>query len=208
MIQVATALLAALLSTSAAAANDLARLARRAGVPLAISGAGAQGVIDSVKNGAGARDAGDFFLTRTLQSATLVRNAGGQIEATLKALLAGELDAYAANRMRLHNTVQQIPGSRLMPDNFYGVEQAVIVPKGTVTRLKIIETVIDEVGSHEYRDDKSVLYRSSRPWNNQWAAVGLGTTAFPDRLVDNVRLGAVCRMASSDLRHQVRSRNY
>ncbi len=43
--------------------------------------------------------------------------------------------------------------------------------------------------SYEYRDDKGVLYRSSRPWNNQWAATGLGTAQWPYYLVDNVRLG-------------------
>src|SRR5205823_14636337 len=31
------------------------------------------------------------------------------------------------NRMRLHAVAQQTPGLRLVPDNFYGVEQAVIV---------------------------------------------------------------------------------
>ncbi len=45
------------------------------------------------------------------------------------------------------------------------------------------------IGSYEYRNDKGVLYRSSRPWNNQWAATGLGSAAFPYYLVDNVRLG-------------------
>jgi iron complex outermembrane receptor protein len=43
-------------------------------------------------------------------------------------------------------------------------------------------------GSYEYRDDKGILFRSSRPWNNQWAATGLGTAAFPYYLVPNVRL--------------------
>jgi hypothetical protein len=48
--------------------------------------------------GVGARDAGDHFLTRTLKAATLVRNDGGVGDAVVKALLAGELDAYAGNR--------------------------------------------------------------------------------------------------------------
>ena len=58
--------------------------------------------------------------------------------------LAGELDAYAGNRMRLHGAAQKTPGLRLVPDNFYGVEQAVIVPKGNAARLAIVETFIDE----------------------------------------------------------------
>lgn len=183
--------------TRGPAAAISAGLAKRAGVPLAISGAaGVQGVIDSVKNGTadigflafdrartefvdfsqtyslgqntylvaanspfksvvdvdragirigvGARDAGDYFLTRTLKSATLVRHEGGINELLVKALLAGELEAYAANRMRLHTIAQQTPGLRLMPDNFYGVEQAVIVPKGRADRLQLINAFIDE----------------------------------------------------------------
>ena len=97
-----------------------------------------------VRIGVGARDAGDYFLTRTLKSATLVRNDGGIGDAIVKALLAGELDAYAGNRMRLHEAARKAPGLRLVPDNFYGVEQAVIVPKGNAARLAIVEKFLDE----------------------------------------------------------------
>ncbi len=177
-------------------------LAKRAGVPFAVTGArGVQGVIDSVKDGTadigfvafdpvraaqvdfsqnyalaqntyivvenspirsvadadragvrigvGARDAGDYFLTRTLKAATLTRNDGGIGDATVKALLAGELDAYAGNRMRLHGAVQKTPGYRLVEDNFYGVEQSVIVPKGNAARLAIVEKFIDQARTSE-----------------------------------------------------------
>jgi polar amino acid transport system substrate-binding protein len=97
-----------------------------------------------VRIGVGARDAGDYFLTRTLTSATLIRNEGGVGDATLKALLAGDLDAYAGNRMRLHEAAQKTPGLRLVPDNFYGVEQAVVVPKGQAARLALVNRFLDE----------------------------------------------------------------
>ena len=97
-----------------------------------------------VRIGVGARDAGDYFLTRTLKAATLVRNEGGVSDAIAKALLAGELDAYAGNRMRLHAAAQRIPGLRLVPDNFYGVEQAVIVRKGEAARLDVINRFLSE----------------------------------------------------------------
>jgi polar amino acid transport system substrate-binding protein len=97
-----------------------------------------------VRIGVGSRDAGDYYLTRTLKTATLVRNEGGVGDAVVKALLAGELDAYAGNRMRLHAAAQKTPGLRLVPDNFYGVEQAVIVPKGEAARLAIVGKFIDE----------------------------------------------------------------
>jgi polar amino acid transport system substrate-binding protein len=97
-----------------------------------------------VRIGVGARDAGDYFLTRTLKAATLVRNEGGIGDATIKALLAGELDAYAGNRMRLSEAARKTPGLRLVPDNFYGVEQSVIVPKDSGARLAIVNKLIDE----------------------------------------------------------------
>jgi len=179
-------------------AAALAReLARRAGVPVTITGAkGVEGVIESVKNreadigfvafdpvraaqvdfsqnyalaqntylvpqnspiksvadadragvriGVGLSDAGDHFLTRTLKHAELKRNAGGIGDAAVKLLLAGELEAYAGNRMRLHAVAQKTPGLRLVPDNFYGVEQAVIVPKGNAARLAIVNAIIDD----------------------------------------------------------------
>jgi polar amino acid transport system substrate-binding protein len=94
--------------------------------------------------GVGARDAGDHFLTRTLKHAELKRNEGGNLEVALKQLAAGEIDAYAGNRMRLHGAAQRTPGLRLVADNFYGVEQSVIVPKGNAARLAIVEKFLEE----------------------------------------------------------------
>jgi polar amino acid transport system substrate-binding protein len=97
-----------------------------------------------VRIGVGSRDAGDYYLTRTLKHAELQRNEGGISDALVKALLAGELDAYAGNRMRLHAAAQKTPGLRLVADNFYGVEQAIIVPKGSAAALAIVNKLIDE----------------------------------------------------------------
>ncbi len=36
------------------------------------------------------------------------------------------------------------PGVRLLPDNFYGVEQAIIVRKGNAAGLVVIDRLIDE----------------------------------------------------------------
>ena len=63
-----------------------------------------------VRIGVGARDAGDHFLTRTLKHAELKRNEGGNIEVALKQLAAGEIDAYAGNRMRLTASRSGRPG--------------------------------------------------------------------------------------------------
>jgi len=97
-----------------------------------------------IRIGVGARDAGDHFLTRTLKHAELKRNEGGNLEVALRQLAAGEIDAYAGNRMRLHGAVQKTPGLRLMADNFYGVEQSVIVPKGNAARLAMVEKFLED----------------------------------------------------------------
>ena len=63
--------------------------------------------------GVGERDAGDFFLTRTLKNAELKRNPGGNLDLAIKMLNAGEIDAYAANRQRLSELAARVTGVRL-----------------------------------------------------------------------------------------------
>lgn len=94
--------------------------------------------------GVGERDAGDFYLTRTLKNATLRRNPGGNLDAAVKQLQGGEIAAYAANRQRLTALIARMPGLRILPDNFYGVEQAVIVKKGNKALLEVVQKQIDE----------------------------------------------------------------
>jgi polar amino acid transport system substrate-binding protein len=93
--------------------------------------------------GATARDAGELFLTRTLKHAELMRNPGGNLEVAVRQLKAGEIDAYATNRQRLAELVARTPGLRLLPDNFYAVEQSIIVAKGN-PGLPRIDGMIDE----------------------------------------------------------------
>jgi polar amino acid transport system substrate-binding protein len=97
-----------------------------------------------VRIGVGLNDAGDYFLTRTLKNAELKRNPGGDLAVALRQLEAGEIDAYAANRQRLHRFVAAHPGLRIVPDNFYGVEQAIVVAKGNAALLAKLEQLIDE----------------------------------------------------------------
>jgi polar amino acid transport system substrate-binding protein len=97
--------------------------------------------------GVGERDAGDFYLTRTLKNATLLRNAGGNLDVAVKQLNSGEIAAYAANRQRLTALIAHVSGLRILPDNFYGVEQAVIVTKGNRKLLETVEAAIDEARS-------------------------------------------------------------
>src|SRR5262245_47794900 len=93
--------------------------------------------------GVATRDAGDLFLTRNLKAAELVRNPGGNLDVAVAKLKAGEIEAYAANRQRLSELVARVPGLKLLSDNFYGVEQAIIVSKGHPGRAAL-DRLIDE----------------------------------------------------------------
>ena len=97
-----------------------------------------------VRIGVGRNDAGDYFLTRTLKNAGLKRNPGGDLAVALRQLESGEIDAYAATRQRLHTFVLAHPGLRIVPDNFYGVEQAIVVAKGNAPLLAKVERMIEE----------------------------------------------------------------
>src|SRR5262249_273781 len=83
-----------------------------------------------------------YFLPRTLKNAELKRNPGGDLAVALRQLEAGEIDAYAANRQRLHTFIATRPGLRLVPDNFYGVEQSIVVAKGNAALLAHLERLI------------------------------------------------------------------
>ena len=100
-----------------------------------------------IRVGVGARDAGDYFLTRTLKHATLKRNEAGTTDVALAWLKAGEVDVYAGNRQRMSEAVARMPGLRLTPDNFYGVEQCIIVAKGSAAKLAIVNRFLDDARS-------------------------------------------------------------
>jgi polar amino acid transport system substrate-binding protein len=59
-------------------------------------------------------------------------------------LRARDIEAYAANRQRLHEATSRMSGLRLLPDNFYGVEQAIVVAKGNAALLARINRFLDE----------------------------------------------------------------
>ena len=94
--------------------------------------------------GATQGDAGELFLTRTLKNAELKRNRDGNMDSALKMLRSGEIQAYGTNRQRLHELAERNPGLRLLPDNFYGVEQSIIVKKGNKALLDVVEKFLDE----------------------------------------------------------------
>jgi ABC-type amino acid transport substrate-binding protein len=100
--------------------------------------------------GATQGDAGELFLTRTLKHAELKRNRDGNMDNALKMLRSGEIQAYGTNRQRLHELAGRNPGLRLLPDNFYGVEQSIVVKKGNQALLDVVEKFLDEARNSRF----------------------------------------------------------
>jgi polar amino acid transport system substrate-binding protein len=97
-----------------------------------------------IRVGVTERDAGELYLSRALKAAEIKRNTTGNLDVVTKWLAGHEVDAYGTNRQRLTELAARNPGYRLLPDNFYGVEQSVIVPKGNKALLDAGNAVLDE----------------------------------------------------------------
>src|SRR5262249_61952879 len=92
----------------------------------------------------GKNDSITLYLARNLKQATLVETDNTPADAKRR-LLAGEVDAFGANRQRLTNLLKEMPGYRLLPDNLFGVTQTIIVPQGKSQVLSVMYGFIDDV---------------------------------------------------------------
>jgi polar amino acid transport system substrate-binding protein len=91
-------------------------------------------------------------LRRTLKQATLVE-LDNNPELIAKALVDREIDALGANRQRLTNLMKGVPGSRLLPDNFFNVPQNIVVPMDRPEILAFINAFIDDLRTSGFLRD-------------------------------------------------------
>jgi polar amino acid transport system substrate-binding protein len=96
------------------------------------------------KIGAGRGDSIALYLGRNLKQAQLVETTESPSTA-VQMVVDRKLDAFGANRQRLTDLMRNASGLRLLPDDLYGVEQTIIVPKGKPEILKVVNEFIDEV---------------------------------------------------------------
>jgi polar amino acid transport system substrate-binding protein len=99
---------------------------------------------EGIRIGIAQGDAGELYLTRTLKHATLKRVPGGTMEEALRMLASGEVEAYGANKQRLTEAAAHAPEVRILDENFYGVEQSIVVAKGDAALLAAVNRFIDE----------------------------------------------------------------
>lgn len=62
-----------------------------------------------------------------------------------KMLLDGKVDAFAANRTRMEELVRDVPGLRVLPDDYMATLQAIVVPKGKTAQLGEINRFLADV---------------------------------------------------------------
>ena len=62
-----------------------------------------------------------------------------------KMLLDGKFDAFAANRTRMEELVREVPGLRVLPDDYMTTSQAIVVAKGNASRLAEINRFLADV---------------------------------------------------------------
>ncbi len=94
--------------------------------------------------GVAAGDAGELYLTRTIKLAEIKRVQGGTMDQALQMLAAKEGDGYAAKKQALSETAAHAPNVRILDDNFFGVEQSIVVAKGSAEWLAAINRFIDD----------------------------------------------------------------
>jgi polar amino acid transport system substrate-binding protein len=96
------------------------------------------------KIGAARGDSIALYLGRTLKQAQLVEVTEAPA-AAVQMVLDRRIDAFGANRQRLTDLMRDLSGLRLLPDDLYGVEQTIIVPKGKPEALRLVNQFIDDV---------------------------------------------------------------
>jgi ABC-type amino acid transport substrate-binding protein len=62
-----------------------------------------------------------------------------------KMLLDGTVDAFAANRTRMEALVRNVPGLRVLPDDYMTTLQAIVVSKGKAAQLDAIDRFLADV---------------------------------------------------------------
>jgi polar amino acid transport system substrate-binding protein len=100
---------------------------------------------DGVRIGARAGDSIALYLARTLKQARLVELTEADTRDAPAMVRGSKLDAFGANRQRLTDILRATPGLRLLPDDLYGVEQAIVVSRGNVDGLNSLNDFIEDV---------------------------------------------------------------
>jgi polar amino acid transport system substrate-binding protein len=84
----------------------------------------------------------DLFLTRSLRSATLVRE-----EDSFEVFLRDKLEAVAGVKQGVVRFVQENPAARVLPGRFMEIQQAMCLPKGREAGARFLRVFVEEMKS-------------------------------------------------------------
>ena len=90
-------------------------------------------------------DSGELFLERTLRHSELKSIPALTVDEARKMLADKQIDAFAANRQRLVDAASRLAGVRVLPDNFFAVEQSLVVAKGDPARIETLNRFLDDL---------------------------------------------------------------
>ena len=106
-----------------------------------------------IRIGAPKGDSGELYLSRNLKQAELKSTPGMTVDEAQKMLAASEIDAFATNRQRLVEAAARLPNVRILPDNFFAVEQSIAIDKGDPSRLIFVNSLIDDLRTSGFLRD-------------------------------------------------------
>jgi polar amino acid transport system substrate-binding protein len=87
-----------------------------------------------------------IFVSSTFKSARVeVLPLMPSPEAIRKMLASGEVNGFAANRARMEAVAAGFPEVRVLSDNFLSLGQAIVVPKGDTTRMRVLNAFVADV---------------------------------------------------------------
>ena len=97
---------------------------------------------EGVRVAAPARANYELYLSRNLKHAKLVSTASA--DAAFDLLTSGQVEAVAGLTQALLDRQPKLPGSRILPGRFMGVQQSIAVPKGRDAGLAYLRSVVED----------------------------------------------------------------
>jgi len=105
------------------------------------------------KIGVGLGSVYDLYLTHTLKSAVLIRNPNGGAAGGIEPFIDQHLDAAAGVREPLDAYAKDHPETRVMPDAFEEIRQAIGTPKGRPAGLAYLRRFVEEMKANGFVAD-------------------------------------------------------
>ena len=100
--------------------------------------------------GANKGDSIALYIKTHFKQAKLMESPDYDLKEGAKWLADGTVDAFGGNRQRLRTSTRGVPGLHLLPDNLYGVPQAIAVASDKPELLAAINRAIDELRSSSF----------------------------------------------------------